>query len=253
MKRWLALAALVAASCSEPTSPPPSSAPLGSGATEGKPPAKPVYELRPGHRDGIGKWYLGREIAHVMGHQAIGWLERPERAMEEEPEKLLAALELKPGMVVADVGVGSGYFAFRMAPLVAPGGKVLGVDIQQEMLDFLSAKAKRLGVTNVEPVLGGTQDPKLPVGTVDLALMVDVYHEFDHPWEMMTAIARSLKPAGRVVLVEYRGEDPTIPIKEHHKLTEAQAKRELDAAGFMWVKTDARLPRQHILVFKRGP
>jgi SAM-dependent methyltransferase len=222
------------------------------GALQDGLPPHPGYETRAAHDpNGIGKFYLGREIAHVMGHQAAGWLERPEREREEEPAKVLAALELKPGMVVADVGVGTGYFAFRMAPRVGEAGKVLGVDIQPEMLDKLKAKAAELGVKNVEGVLGEEQDPKLPAGQVDLVLMVDVYHELSHPYEMMAAIRKSLKPGGRVALVEYRKEDPAVPIKEVHKMSEAQARREMAAAGLEWSKTVATLPRQHILLFEK--
>ena len=215
-------------------------------------PAPPVYEFREKHDpNGIGKFYLGREIAHVMGHQAAPWLERAEREEEEEPKKVVEALELKPGMVVADVGVGTGYFAFRMAPLVGEKGKILGVDIQQEMLDLLKAKAKKLGVTNVEGVMGTIKDPKLPEAGVDLVLMVDVYHEFDHPYEMMQAIKKSLKPGGRVVLVEYRKEDPKVPIKEVHKMSEEQIKKEMAVVGLEHVKTVGTLPRQHIAIFKK--
>ena len=216
-------------------------------------PPPPVYETREKHDpNGIGKFYLGREIAHVMGHLAAGWLERPEREQEEQPKKMIEALELKPGQVVADVGVGTGYFAFRMAPFLGEKGKVLGVDIQQEMLDLLKAKAAKLKVTNVEGVLGTVKDPKLPEAGVDLVLMVDVYHEFDHPWEMMQAIKKSLKPGGRVVLVEYRKEDTAVPIKEVHKMSEEQIKKEMTAAGLEHVKTVGTLPRQHIAIFKRN-
>lgn len=226
--------------CTEP--PPPAEAPL--------PP--PPYETRAPHRDGIGKVYLGREIAKVMGHEAIGWLERPEREREEAPARVIEALDLRPGDVVADIGAGSGYFAFRIAPRVAPRGRVLAVDIQPEMLEHLRAKAERLGVPNVAPVRGSETDPNLPAGGVDLVLMVDVYHEFSYPWEMMAAIRRSLKPGGRVALVEYRGEDPAVPIKPLHKMTEAQVRREMEAAGLRWARTVGTLPRQHILVFTAG-
>ncbi len=225
---------------------------LLAGLAPAQEPAPPPYEYREKHDpNGIGKFYLGREIAHVMGHQAAAWLERPEREREEEPRKVIEALELKPGQVVADVGVGTGYFAFRMAPLVGEKGKVLGVDIQQEMLDLLKAKAAELKVSNVEGVLGTIKDPKLPEAGVDLVLMVDVYHEFDHPWEMMQAIKKSLKPGGRVVLVEYRKEDPAVPIKEVHKMSEEQIKKEMTAAGLEHVKTVGTLPRQHIAIFKK--
>jgi ubiquinone/menaquinone biosynthesis C-methylase UbiE len=235
--RWLLAAPFLAAALSQDGLPPP---------------PDPLYETREKHDpNGIGKFYLGREIAHVMGHQAAPWLERPEREEEEEPKKVIEALELKPGQVVADVGVGTGYFAFRMAPLVGEKGKILGVDIQQEMLDLLKAKAAKLKATNVEGVLGTIKDPKLPEAGVDLVLMVDVYHEFDHPWEMMQAIRKSLKPGGRVVLVEYRKEDPKVPIKEVHKMSEEQIKKEMTAAGLEHVKTVGTLPRQHIAIFAK--
>ncbi len=214
----------------------------------------PGYETREKHDpNGIGKFYMGREIAHVMGHPAAPWLERTEREKEEEPAKVITALELKPGMVVADVGVGTGYFAFRMAPHLGEKGRVLGVDIQQEMLDKLKKKAESLKVANVEGVLGTITDPKLPEKGVDLVLMVDVYHEFDHPWEMMQAIVKSLKPGGRVVLVEYRKEDPTVPIKEVHKMSEEQVKKEMEVVGLKHAKTVGTLPRQHICVFTNAP
>ncbi len=208
------------------------------------------YELRKEHDpNGIGKFYMGREIARVMGHQAADWLERPEREREESPQKMIEALELKPGMVVADVGVGTGYHAFRMSPLVGAKGKVLGVDIQQEMLDLLADKAKELGITNVEGVLGTESDPKLPEGAVDLVLMVDVYHELEFPYEEMLAIKKSLKQGGRVALVEFRMEDPKVPIKLVHKLSEAQAKKEMEAVGLKWQKTVNTLPWQHLILF----
>jgi len=218
---------------------------------QGAPP-HPGYETREKHDpNGIGKFYLGREIAHVMGHMAAGWLERPEREREEEPAKAVAALELKPGMTVADVGVGTGYFAFRMAAAVGEGGKVLGVDIQPEMLKLLKEAAEKRGAKNVEGVLGTEKDPKLPEGAVDLVLMVDVYHEFEWPYEMMAAIRKALKPKGRVALIEYRKEDPEVPIKEVHKMSEEQIKKEMAAAGLKHVKTVSVLPRQHLAIFER--
>jgi transglutaminase-like putative cysteine protease/ubiquinone/menaquinone biosynthesis C-methylase UbiE len=210
----------------------------------------PVYETRPASRDGIGKFYMGREIAHVMGHQGADWLERPEREREEGTNLLIDNMDLKPADVVADIGAGTGYMSFRMAKKV-PDGKVLAVDIQQEMLDLLSAKSKELGVKNVEPVLGRIDDPKLPAGSVDAALFVDAYHEFSHPREMMEAVVRALKPGGRVVLVEYRAEDPNVPIKSLHKMTEAQAKREMAAVGLAHVETKHMLPWQHLMIFRK--
>jgi ubiquinone/menaquinone biosynthesis C-methylase UbiE len=211
------------------------------------------YEFRREHsRDGIGKFYMGREIAHVMGHQAADWLERPEREEEEHTAKLVEQLKVKPGDVIADIGAGTGYFSRRLAKKTAPNGVVLAVDIQPEMLDLLTNQMAAAGITNVRPVLGSIIDPRLPTNSVDLALLVDVYHEFDHPWEMMQGIAHSLKPGGRVVFVEFRGEDPSVPIKLLHKMTEAQVKKEMSGLPLEWVETINALPRQHMIVFRRG-
>src|SRR4051812_10826373 len=178
-----------------------------------KPASQPtVYGQCPASADGIGQTYMGREIAQVMGHLAADWLERPEREREERPRKAIEMMELRPTDVVADVGAGSGYFSLRIAERV-PKGKVLAVDIQPEMLDLIRKTAREKGVSNVEPVLGKEDDPMLPAGAVDVALMVDAYHEFDHPREMMLAIVKSLKPGGRLIDLEYRGEDPDVPIK----------------------------------------
>lgn len=211
------------------------------------------YEFRKEHsRDGIGKFYLGREIAHVMGHQAADWLERPERGEEEHTDKLVEQLKARPGDIVADIGAGTGYFSRRIAKRILPNGTVLAVDIQPEMLQLLTNRMAEAGITNVKPVLGTITDPRLPTNAVDLAFMVDVYHEFDHPFEMMQAITRSLKPGGRVVLVEFRGEDPAVPIKPLHKMTEAQVKKEMSALPLEWVETIGVLPRQHIIVFRKS-
>ena len=199
-------------------------------------------------RDGIGKYFMGREIAQVMGHQGAAWLERPERQAEEDTASVLRALEMKKEWVVADIGCGTGYYSYRMAPSVK---EVLGVEIQQEMLDLLMAAGKKNGIANVKPVLGTISDPKLPAGGVDLVLLVDVYHEFDHPVEMLTAIRQSLSATGRVALVEYKAEDPRIPIKPIHKLSEAQARKEFEAIGFTWDRTVSTLPWQHLIFFKR--
>jgi ubiquinone/menaquinone biosynthesis C-methylase UbiE len=210
-----------------------------------------VYDYRPATRDGIGKFYMGREIAHFMSHLGADWLERPEREAEEKPQSIVDNMGLKPTDVVADIGAGTGYLTFRMSPKV-PQGKVLAVDIQQEMLDRLAAAAKEKGITNVEPVLGTTSDPKLPKEGVDAALMVDAYHEFDQPREMMEGIVAALKPGGRVVLIEYRAEDPQVHIKPLHKMTEAQAIREMQAVGLKHVETKGMLPQQHFMIFQKS-
>ena len=216
------------------------------------PPAtQPIYSATQPSSDGIGKVYMGREIAFVMGHQGIHWLERPTRELEEQPRKAIELMELKETDVVADIGAGSGYFSFRMAGKV-PKGKVLAVDIQQEMLDVTNETAKKKGITNVETILGTIEDPKLPAEQVDVALMVDAYHEFDHPREMMEGIVKGLKPGGRVVLVEYRAEDPKVAIKPHHKMTQEQAKKEMAAVGLTFVKDTEELPQQHLMMFEKG-
>lgn len=199
-------------------------------------------------RDGIGRYFMGREIAQVMGHQGAAWLERPERAQEEDTASVLRALELKKEWIVADIGCGTGYYSYRMAPSVQ---EVLGVEIQQEMLDLLMAAGKKNGIANVKPVLGTITDPKLPADGVDLILLVDVYHEFDHPVEMLTAMRQALSPTGRVALVEFKAEDPRIPIKPIHKLSEAQARKEFEALGFTWERTVSTLPWQHLIFFKK--
>ena len=201
--------------------------------------------------DGIGKVYMGREIAKVMSFYGASWLERPERAEEERPERVLAALDLNPGMVVADVGAGSGYYSSRMAQRVAPGGIVYAVDVQPEMIDILRLQMKQLHVTNVEPVLGTETDPRLPPAKLDLAIMVDVYHELEYPYEMLAAIVKALKPGGRVVFVEFRGNDPNVPIKALHTMSEAQLRKEAAVQPLEWVKTVGGLPWQHVIVFRK--
>lgn len=221
-------------------------------AAEPVKPAAPRYEFRAAHDpNGIGKFYMGREIAHVMGHQAADWLERPEREEEEKPDAMVDALKLKPNDAVADIGAGTGYVSWRMAKKVGEKGVVYAVEIQQEMLDLLGQKMAERKITNVKPVLGTISDPKLPEGGVDLVIMVDVYHEFSHPFEMLQAITKALKPGGRVAFVEYRGEDPTVPIKLVHKMTVAQVRKEAEAQGLQWVETNESLPRQHIIIMKK--
>jgi SAM-dependent methyltransferase len=203
------------------------------------------------HPDGIGKFYMGREIARVMGHEAADWLERPERERQEHSELLIEQLNLKPGAVVADIGAGTGYFSRRLANKVGPTGRVLAVDIQREMLRLLTKSLAAKGITNVVPILGSATDPRLRPASVDLVLMVDVYHEFDFPYEMTEAICRAVKPGGRVVLVEYRGEDPSVPIKFLHKMTERQVRAEMSVLPLDWMQTIEVLPWQHIIVFTK--
>lgn len=212
----------------------------------------PRYEFRRDHDpNGSGKFYMGREIALVMGHEAAGWLERPEREKEEQPTKLLDALQLKPDEIVADVGAGSGYLTFRLAEKLTGKGKVLAVDIQPEMLALIRQKAKAQGVANVEPVMGTVSDPKLPAAGVDTILMVDVYHEFSHPFEMTEAMVKALKPGGRLVFVEFRLEDEDVPIKLVHKMSEKQVLKEMTPFPLKHVKTHTNLPWQHIVVFEK--
>lgn len=203
--------------------------------------------------NGRGKFYLGREIALVMGHEGADWLERPERDREEHTSVLVDSLELRPGDVVADIGCGTGYFSRRIARRLGETGKVFAVDIQPAMLQILTNSLAGTGLTNIVPVLGTEKRPNLPPNSVDLALLVDVYHEFEYPYEMMSAITEALKPQGRVVVVEYRGEDPRVPIKEVHKMTEAQVRLEFEQLPLRWVRTVGTLPQQHILVFEKAP
>ena len=209
------------------------------------------YEWRARHDpNGIGKFYMGREIAHVMGHAAASWLERPEREEEENPKKLIELLNLKEGEVVADIGAGSGYYTFRMAKLVGPRGKVYAVDIQKEMLDIIRDRMRKENLTNVEPVLGEEADPKLKDGSVDTILLVDVYHEFAFPYEMTGKMVKALRPGGRVVFVEFRLEDDRVPIKLVHKMSEKQVLREM--AEFKELRhagTSDKLPWQHVITF----
>lgn len=200
--------------------------------------------------DGIGKFYLGREIAQVMGHQGAAWLERPNRQVEEQPDAVVKALNFQPTDVVADIGAGTGYFSFRISPLV-PDGKVFAVDVQPEMIDILNFFKQDYQAMNVEPVLGSETDPHLAANSVDLALMVDAYHEFAYPQEMMQGIVSALKPGGRVVLLEYRGENPLIPIKGLHKMTQRQVRKEMQAVGLVWQQTQEFLPQQHLMIFQK--
>lgn len=213
------------------------------------------YTWRQNHDpNGIGKFYMGREIAHVMGFTGARWLERSEREEEERLTLLVRSLKLKPGMIVADIGAGSGVISMLMADRILPDGKVMAVDIQQEMLDRLVVNCKKRGVTNVVPVKGTAKSPKLKPGSVDLIILVDVYHEFEFPYEMTLEMSKSLKPGGRIAWVEYRKEDRTVPIKLVHKMSEAQVKREAsqEGLGLKFVETIRVLPRQHIVIFEKA-
>lgn len=209
------------------------------------------YERIPASPDGIGKRYMGREISGVMGWQGAAWLERAEREREERTDLLVPALRLTPGMTVADIGAGTGYLARRMATAVMPGGKVLAVDVQPEMVKMMQSMVRKTGLTQIEPSLGSEVDVRLPAGSIDLAIMVDVYHELAFPYEVMTSILRALKPGGQLVFVEYRAEDPLVPIKPLHKMSEAQIKREAAVHGLAWERTDVTLPWQHLVVFRK--
>ena len=209
------------------------------------------YTRVPASADGIGKRYMGRDIAGVMGWQSAAWLEREEREREERTDLLVTALWLKPGMVVADIGAGTGYLARRMAPAVTPGGKVLAVDVQPEMVAMLQTMVRQSGLTQIQPLLAAGDDVKLPTSSVDLAIMVDVYHELASPYEVLASIIRALKPGGQLVFVEYRAEDPNVPIKALHKMSEAQIKREAAAHALVWERTVGVLPWQHLVVFRK--
>jgi len=194
----------------------------------------------------------GRRIANVMGYSGADWLERPESETEENVEGALNAVGLKPGMTVAEVGAGTGYVALRMAKRVGPTGKVYANDLQPEMLDLLRANAARAGLTNVETVLGFATDPKLPAGQMDLIILVDVYHEFSQPQKMLQGIRAALKPDGRLLQLEYRKEDPAVPILPDHKISVAQAKTEVEAEGFKLDSVIETLPRQHMLIYTKA-
>jgi len=211
----------------------------------------PGYIEDPSRRTtGIGKFYMGREISFVMGHQAAGWLNRPGRIQEEMPDEVVANMGLEPDHVVADIGAGSGYFSFRIAKLV-PEGKVLAVDIQQEMLDIIEATKATEGVTNIDGVKGEIDNPNLPANSIDAAIMVDAYHEFSHPFEMINGIYNALRPGGRIFLLEYRGEDASVPIRPLHKMTQEQVIKEMSIFGLEWTETLDFLPWQHMMIFTK--
>jgi ubiquinone/menaquinone biosynthesis C-methylase UbiE len=195
----------------------------------------------------------GRPIAPVMGSRGADWLDRPDRQAEEKPDLAIKELNLKSGMVIADIGCGTGYYSIRMAKRVSPGGRVLSDDIQPEMLDRLRASAKAANVTNIETIQGSESNPHLPPDTVDLAIMVDVYHELSRPQRMLQHIREALKPDGQLVLLEYRKEDPSVPIRPEHKMSLADVKAEIEPEGYEFVKSVETLPWQHMIFFKRAP
>jgi FkbM family methyltransferase len=206
------------------------------------------YTIKKGDPNGINKWYMGRQIAHVMSHWGIDWLERPERQFEENSALLLKNLNLKPGMQIADIGAGSGYYSSLMAKRIG-NGKVYAVDVEPQMILFLNERVKEEKLSNVITVLGSETSVALPSSSMDLMLLVDVYHEFSFPYEMGLSMYNALKPNGRLVLVEFRSEDESVPIKTIHKMSEAQSVKELKAVGFRLEKNTSNLPWQHCMVF----
>ena len=211
----------------------------------------PGYIDAPDRRTtGIGKFYMEREISFVMGHQAADWLNRPGRIEEERPDEVVTNMGLNSDHVVADIGAGSGYFSFRIAKLV-PDGNVMAVDIQPEMLQLIEAQKRQDGVTNIQGVLGAIDDPNLPMNSIDAAIMVDAYHEFSHPYEMIRGIYEALRPGGRIFLLEYRGEDASVPIRPLHKMTEEQVVKEMSVFGLEWTDTLDFLPWQHMMIFTK--
>lgn len=208
------------------------------------------YSFKKGDPNGIGKWYMDREIAHVMGYQGINWLERSEREKEEQTSLLIENMEINSTDIITDIGAGSGYHVFKMAP-IANEGRIYAVDIQSEMLEAIHEKQGELSIYNIDLIKGEEQTTNLPANTIDKLLMVDVYHEFSFPKEMLSSIYTALKSDGQIYLVEYRKEDDSVPIKTIHKMTEAQAVKEFEASGFKLVKNIDNLPWQHCMVFKK--
>ncbi len=208
------------------------------------------YKIKAGDPNGINKWYMGRQIAQVMSHYGIDWLERPEREKEENTSLLLKNLVVKPGMMIADIGAGSGYHSALLSKMVG-SGKVFAVDVEPEMIAYLSERIKQEKLSHIVPVLSTEQKLPLPENTIDMMLLVDVYHEFSYPYEMTLSMRAALKPGGKLVLVEFRSEDLTVPIKTIHKMSEAQAIKEFKAAGFVFDKNIDNLPWQHCMIFTK--
>ena len=219
-------------------------------ADEQKKKKESIYQLSTATRDGIGKFYMGREIPQVMGHLGASWLERPKREQEERTDLLIKSMQIKPADRIADIGAGSGYFSFRMSDLV-PDGKVFAVDISPQMLGIIRARIKEKKVANVVPIQSTITRTMLEPSSIDKALIVDAYHEFSHPREMANSIFKALKKDGLLILIEYRKEDKKVPIKPLHKMTEKQAIKEIEVVGFKWEKTLSVLPQQHFMIFKK--
>jgi SAM-dependent methyltransferase len=209
------------------------------------------YTYKRGDFNGIGKWYMGREIAYVMGFQGINWLERSEREIEEDVSTLIKNMKIKTNDTIADIGAGSGYHVFKMASL-AKNGLVYAVDIQPEMLELIELKKRSKRVSNVETFLGSEKSINLPKNSLDKILLVDVYHEFSYPAEMVESIKNALKPNGKLFLIEYRGEESSVPIKKIHKMTEKQSITEMEAAGFKLKENIDNLPWQHCMIFEKN-
>ena len=212
--------------------------------------AQERYTVKSGDPNGINKWYMGRQIAHVMSHYGIEWLERKEREMEENTTQLLKNLAVQPGTAIADIGAGSGYHSTLLSKMVGTG-KVYAVDVEPEMIAYLKNRIKLEGYKNIIPVLSTEQKVSLPANSIDIMLLVDVYHEFSFPYEMTLSMLEALKPSGKLVLVEFRAEDPNVPIKTIHKMSERQAVKEFKASGFLFEKNIGNLPWQHCLIFRK--
>ena len=212
--------------------------------------AQERYTVKSGDPNGINKWYMGRQIAHVMSHFGIEWLERKEREMEENTSQLLKNLAVQPGTAIADIGAGSGYHSTLLSKMVGTG-KVYAVDVEPEMIAYLKNRIKLEGYKNIIPVLSTEQKVSLPANSIDIMLLVDVYHEFSFPYEMTLSMLEALKPSGKLVLVEFRAEDPNVPIKTIHKMSERQAVKEFKASGFLFEKNIGNLPWQHCLIFRK--
>jgi ubiquinone/menaquinone biosynthesis C-methylase UbiE len=213
---------------------------------------KDRYEIRKEHDPhGIGKFFMGREIAQVMGYQGAAWLERPEREREEQASKLMKSLEIKEGQLVADFGAGSGFHTMKLSKLVGEKGKVYAVDIQAEMLDIIGKRVRKENITNVVLVHNTEKNAKLPSGKIDMILMVDVYHELSYPYEVTLELVKALKPGARLVFVEFRLEDKKVPILDVHRMSIKQVMKEMEPHALKHAKTLNHLPWQHVIIFEK--